>query len=175
MVGLDLMHVKADLDCSDDHAKCEELGSRAVLGRAYQIWQRGHRTAIGIFGAIALAVGLALFLLLTPSGHAQAHEFGASQGVSSAEVVAASKVDRATSTTTVLSVSALDEQGCHDNAVHANCGLCAGGHCFGSAAILAAVAGIGFVPGPDALAFLVQTDLTPTKPDEAFRPPRSAP
>ncbi|TIO75161.1 MAG: hypothetical protein E5X74_18335 [Mesorhizobium sp.] len=125
-----------------------------------------------------LALGLALFLSLTPSGQAQAHEFGASQGFSSAKVVpsvADSKVDRASSTTGVLSVSTLDEPGCHDSAVHANCGLCAGGHCFGSAAILAAAPGIGFVPAPDALVFLDQTGLMPAKPDEAFRPPRSAP
>ncbi|RWL98955.1 MAG: hypothetical protein E5X80_32015 [Mesorhizobium sp.] len=123
-----------------------------------------------------LALGLALFLSLTPSSPAQAHEFGAPQGVSLAKVVssiAEYKADRAAFTTSVLAVSA--EPGCHDGAVHANCGLCAGGHCFGSAAILAAAPGIGFVPAPDALAFLDQTGLMPAKPDEAFRPPRSAP
>ncbi|RWM25167.1 hypothetical protein [Mesorhizobium sp.] len=123
-----------------------------------------------------LALGLALFLSLTPSGQAQGHEFGALQGVSSVKVVssiAEYKADRAAFTTSVLAVSA--EPGCHDGAVHANCGLCAGGHCFGSAAILAAAPGIGFVPAPDALVFLDQTGLMPAKPDEAFRPPRSAP
>lgn len=122
-----------------------------------------------------LAFGVALFLLLTPSS--QAHEFGASQGVSSAKTVpsvAGSIVDGATSTS-VLSVSALDEPGCHHGSVHANCGLCTGGHCFGSAAILAAAPGIGFVTEPDAPAFLVQSGFSLTKPDEAFRPPRSAP
>ncbi|TIU33588.1 MAG: hypothetical protein E5W38_08790 [Mesorhizobium sp.] len=173
-----MTYVKAHLDRAGDHAECEELGSPAVLGRSYQIWQRDDRTARGSFGAIMLAFGLALFLLLTPSSQAQAHEFGASQGVSSTKIVpsvADSKVDGATSTASVLSVSALDEPGCHDSAVHANCGLCAGGHCFGSAAILAAAPGIGFVSGPDALAFLDQSGFALTKPDEAFRPPRSVP
>ncbi|AZO21140.1 hypothetical protein EJ070_10875 [Mesorhizobium sp. M1E.F.Ca.ET.045.02.1.1] len=123
-----------------------------------------------------LALGLALFLSLTPSGQAQGHEFGALQGVSSVKVVssiAEYKADRAAFTTSVLAVFA--EPGCHDGAVHANCGLCAGGHCFGSAAILAATPGIGFVTEPDAPAFLVQSSFSLTKPDEAFRPPRSAP
>lgn len=149
-----------------------------MFGRSCQIWQRDHRTASGTFGAIMLAFGLALFLLLTPSSPAQAHEFGATQGVSSTKIVplvADSIVDGATTTTSVLSVSAFDEPGCHDGAVHANCGLCAGGHCFGSAAILATPPGIGLVPGPDALAFLDQSGFVLTKPDEAFRPPRSVP
>jgi hypothetical protein len=125
---------------------------------------------------IKLAFGLALFLLLTPPGHAQAHEFGASQGISSAKMVpsiADCEADRVSWTTTVPSASAPDDSGC-DAAAHANCGLCAGGHCFAcSAAILATASDIGLVPEPYAPAFLDQAGLALTKPDEAFRPPRS--
>ncbi|CDX25404.1 exported hypothetical protein [Mesorhizobium sp. ORS 3324] len=142
-----------------------------MLERAWQIWQRDHRA----FGAIMLALGLALFLLLTPS-HA-ATEFGISRAVSSARVVlsvADCKVDRAVSTRGLASAAALDESGCQDDAAHTDCSLCGGGHCFGcTALILSAAPGIEFAPGPDAEAFLNQTGPTFTKPDEPFRPPRS--
>ncbi|TIS70060.1 MAG: hypothetical protein E5X11_05935 [Mesorhizobium sp.] len=125
---------------------------------------------------IMRAFGLALFLLLTPSGQAQAHEFGASQGISLAKIfpsIADCEADRMSSTTTVPSASAPDGSGC-DGAAHANCGLCAGGHCFAcSAAILATASDIGLVPEPYALAFLDQSGFALTKPDAAFRPPRS--
>ncbi|WP_292573412.1 hypothetical protein, partial [Mesorhizobium sp.] len=65
---------------------------------------------------IMLAFGLALFLLLTPSGSAQAHAFGASPDFSSARVVqsvADGKADRLASAVS-LSASTLDESGCHD-------------------------------------------------------------
>ncbi|TIO75157.1 MAG: hypothetical protein E5X74_18310 [Mesorhizobium sp.] len=124
-----------------------------------------------------LVFGLALFLLLTPS--AQAHEFSASQDASSAKVfpsisIAGCKADRATSTATVLFASASDDSGCHDSAALANCGLCASGHCFAcSAAVLAAASDIGLVPVRCAPVFIDQSGAALTKPDEAFRPPRS--
>ncbi|RWD30229.1 MAG: hypothetical protein EOS22_07445 [Mesorhizobium sp.] len=125
-----------------------------------------------------LAFGLALFLSLTPSGQAQAHEFAASQGILLAKIVpsiADGEADRVSSTTTVPSASAPDDSGC-DGAPHANCGLCAGGHCFAcSAAILATASDIGLVPEPYALAFLDQSGFALTKSDEAFRAPRSVP
>lgn len=173
----DLTHVKAHLDRAGDHTECEEPGSRVVLGRSCQIWQRNHRAANGTFGAIMLAFGLALFLLLTPS--AQAHEFSASQDASPAKVfpstsIAGCEADRAASTATVLFASAPDDSGCHNGAAHANCGLCASGHCFAcSAAVLAAASDIGLVPEPYAPVFLDQSGFALTKPDEAFRPPRS--
>ncbi|RWK03009.1 hypothetical protein EN836_32705 [Mesorhizobium sp. M1C.F.Ca.ET.193.01.1.1] len=144
-----------------------------MLERAWQIWQRDYR----ILGAIMFAFGLALFLPLTPSGQARAHEFGIFQRVSPAKVVlsiADFKVDRAASTKGVPSATAADDTGCHDGAAQADCSLCGGGHCFGCPALIpAATPGIGFVPGPDAPALLDQAGLTLTKPDEAFRPPRS--
>ncbi|WP_189478876.1 hypothetical protein [Mesorhizobium sp. M1E.F.Ca.ET.063.01.1.1] len=171
----DLTHVKAHLDRAGDPAECDEPGSRAVLGRSCQIWQRDDRTASGTFGAIMLAFGLALFLLLTPS--AQAHEFSASQGVSLAKVVPSigdCKADQATSMATVLFASAPDDSGCHDGAAHANCGLCVSGHCFAcSAAVLAAASDIGLVPVRCAPVFIDQSGAALTKPDETFRPPRS--
>jgi hypothetical protein len=148
-----------------------------VSGRAWQIWQEEHRTVGGTFGAIMLAFGLALFLLLVPSGKGRAHagEVNISQGVSPAKLVpsiAGCKVDRATSTATVLSASALDESDCHDGAVRANCGLCAGGHCFGCwAVVLSAPLEIRFESKSVLLSFLDQSGLALTKPDEAFRPP----
>ncbi|RWB52320.1 hypothetical protein [Mesorhizobium sp.] len=149
----------------------------AVLGRSCQIWQRDDRTASGTFGAIMLAFGLALFLLLMPSGQTQAHEFSASQDASSTKVVpsiAGCEADRATSTASVLFASAPDDSGCHDSAAHANCGLCASGHCFAcSAAVLAAASDIGLVPVRCAPVFIDQSGAALTKPDEAFRPPRS--
>lgn len=150
-----------------------------MLGRSYQIWQQDHRTASGTFGAILLAFGLALFLSLTPSGEAQAHmrEFDSPQRFSSAKLVqsiADRKADRAASATTVLSASAPDDSGCRDGAAHDNCGLCAGGHCFGcSAAALAVVPDIGSVPKLFVPTLVDHSGLALTKPDEAFRPPRS--
>jgi hypothetical protein len=126
-----------------------------------------------------LAFGLAVFLLLSRSGEAHAHErdFDTSLGVSLAKAVSSiadCKSDKATSTLTVLSASAPEESACHDGAVHANCGLCSGGHCFGcSAVVLAATPDISFAPEPHVAAFPNQTGLALTKPDAAFRPPRS--
>ncbi|RWC76152.1 MAG: hypothetical protein EOS30_10200 [Mesorhizobium sp.] len=168
-----MTHIKAHSSRRGDHAQGERLGSPAVLGRSYQIWQRDHRTARGTFGAIMLAFGLALFLLLTPSGSAQAHEFGASPDFSSAKVVqsVACKADRLVSAT-VLSASTPDELGCHDG--HANCGSCMGGHCFGCSAVaLATSPDIASAVEPGAPAFFNQSGFALTRPDEAFRPPRS--
>ncbi|RTM05521.1 MAG: hypothetical protein EKK31_15280 [Hyphomicrobiales bacterium] len=144
-----------------------------MFGRSWKIRQQDYRTAGGTFGATMLAIGLALFLLM-PSGKALAeHHFDALQAVSAgdgAQPIADCKVDRAISTTTILSGAAPDESGCH--VARANCGLFADGHCFGcSAAVLATMPNIGFKPGPCPLAFLDQSGLALTKSDAAFRPP----
>ncbi|TGU96675.1 hypothetical protein EN794_013100 [Mesorhizobium sp. M00.F.Ca.ET.151.01.1.1] len=169
-----MTHIKAHSSRRDDHAQGERLGSLAVLGQSCHIWQRCHQTARGTLGAIMLAFWIALFLLLTPSGSAQAHEFGASPDFSSAKVVqsvADGKADRLASAT-FLSASTLDESGCHDG--HANCGLCMGGHCFGCSAVaLAASPDIASAVEPGAPAFFNQSGFALTRPDEAFRPPRS--
>lgn len=156
----------------------KELGTCAVPGRAWQIWQQDFRTAGNIFGSIMLAFGLVLFLLLTPSGMAQAHErdLGTPPCVSLANAVSSiadCKSERAT-TLTFLSASASDDSGCHGGAVHANCSPCTGGHCFScSAVVLAATLDISFAPEPYAPAFPGQSGLALSKPDAAFRPPRS--
>lgn len=147
-----------------------------MLGQGCHIWQRCHQTASGTLGAIMLAFGLVLLLLLMPSGSAQAHEFGASPDFSSAKVVqsvADGKADRLASAT-VLSASTLDETGCHGG--HANCGLCMDGHCFGCSAVgLATAPDIASAVESGAPAFRDQSGFALTKPDEAFRPPRSVP
>ncbi|MDG4880441.1 hypothetical protein [Mesorhizobium sp. WSM4884] len=149
-----------------------------MLGRSCQIWQRDHRTASGTFGATLLAFGLALFLLLL-SGQAQAHEFDASQDVSSANVIPSigdCKVDRSISMMTVPAVSVPSEPGCDGGALQSKCDLCAGGHCFGcSAAVLAAASDVGLVAESYGPALLDQSSFALAKPDEAFRPPRSTP
>ncbi|TIS89711.1 hypothetical protein [Mesorhizobium sp.] len=148
-----------------------------MFGPSWKSWQQVYRPVGGAFGAIMLAVGFGLFLLLMPSGKARGDErhFDALQAVSigeGAHSIADCKVDRAISTTTVPSGAALDESDCH--VAHTNCGLCAGGHCFGcSAVVLATMPNIGFEPDPYPLAFLDQSGLALTKPNAAFRPPRS--
>ncbi|RWB97342.1 MAG: hypothetical protein EOQ56_23520 [Mesorhizobium sp.] len=148
-----------------------------MFGRSWKSWQQDNRTVGGAFGSIMLAVGLALFLLLMPSGKAQGDErdFDLLQAVSAgdhAPSFADCKVDRAISTTTVLSGAALYESDCP--VAHANCGLYAGSHCFGcSAVVLAAMPNIGLEPDTYPLAFLDQSGLALAKPDTAFRPPRS--
>ncbi|RWB67688.1 MAG: hypothetical protein EOQ50_30405 [Mesorhizobium sp.] len=143
-----------------------------MLGQSCHIWQRRHQTASGTLGAIMLGFGLALFLLLTHSGSAQAHEFGAPPDFSSAKVVqsvADGKADRPASAA-VLSASTLGESGCHDG----HCGLCMGGHCFGCSAVaLAASPDIASAAEAGAPAFPDQSGFALTRPDEAFRPPRS--
>jgi len=119
-----------------------------------------------------VAFGLALFLFLT--GSAQAHEFGASPDFLSAKVVqsvADGKAGRLASAA-VLPASNPDETGCHDG--HANCGQCMGGHCFGCSAVaLAASPVVASAARPGAPAFFDQSGFALTRPDEAFRPPRS--
>ena len=147
-----------------------------MLKRLWKISRQDYRTLGSTFGAVMFAFGLSLFLMLSHPGEAQAHErdFATSQILSPVKVISSIadyKVDGAAPT--ILSAHAPDESDCHGIA-HAGCCACAGGHCLGcSAAALAAALGIGLAPVSSASVFPDQTGLALTKPDAAFRPPRS--